>query len=138
PIRFIIDYIVSWPENCINRFSCEKVYQDYLEWCECNGKKPLAKKDAGTKFSLISIDRTRSRDNGIRVYQYIIDSSKIVAKLRESGLGDIEEFFDTSQDELPVNEATDIPIFNVPEIILPKIIPTLPEKNTPLPNTSKD
>jgi hypothetical protein len=60
PIRFIIDYIVSWPENCINRFSCEKVYQDYLEWYECNGKKPLAKKDTGTKFLLISIDRTRS------------------------------------------------------------------------------
>jgi hypothetical protein len=71
PIRFIIDYIVSWPENCINRFSCKKVYQDYLEWCECNGEKPLAKKDAGTKFSLISIDRTRSRENGVRVYQYI-------------------------------------------------------------------
>ncbi|PKB91750.1 hypothetical protein RhiirA5_447700, partial [Rhizophagus irregularis] len=53
PIRFIIDYILPWPENCINRFSCKKVYQDYLEWCECNGEKPLAKKDAGTKFSLI-------------------------------------------------------------------------------------
>ena len=92
PIRFIIDYILPWPENYINRFSCKKVYQDYLEWCECNGEKPLAKKDAGTKFSLISIDRTRSRDNEVRVYQYILDRFKIVAKLHESGLDDIEEF----------------------------------------------
>ena len=36
------------------------------------------------------------------------------------------------------NETTNIPIFNVPEIIPPKIIPTLPEKNTPPPNTNKD
>ena len=110
PIRFIIDYILPWPENCINRFTCKKVYQDYLEWCECNGEKPLAKKDAGTKFSLISIDRTRSRDNGVRVYQYILDRSKIIAKLCESGLGDMEEFSeDIPQPDLPENETTDIP-----------------------------
>ncbi|PKC55490.1 hypothetical protein RhiirA1_402853 [Rhizophagus irregularis] len=129
PIRFIIDYILPWPENCINRFSCKKVYQDYLEWCECNGEKPLAKKDAGTKFSLISIDRTRSRDNGVRVYQYILDCPKIVAKLRESGLGDMEEFSDISQDDLPENEITDIPIFNVPKTVLER--PTIPQKITP-------
>ncbi|EXX53048.1 hypothetical protein RirG_247620 [Rhizophagus irregularis DAOM 197198w] len=143
PIRFIIDYILPWPENCINRFSCKKVYQDYLEWCECNGEKPLAKKDAGTKFSLISIDWIRSRDNGVRVYQYILDRSKIVAKLRESGLGDMEEFSDTLQDDIPTNkgsqnETTDIPIFNVPETIPQKVIPPRPKKNTPLSNTSKD
>ncbi|PKB95305.1 hypothetical protein RhiirA5_386097 [Rhizophagus irregularis] len=143
PIRFIIDYILPWPENCINRFSCKKVYQDYLEWCECNGEKPLAKKDAGTKFSLISIDWTRSRDNGVRVYQYILDRSKIVAKLRESGLGDMEEFSDTLQDDIPTNkgsqnETTDIPIFNVPETIPQKVIPPRPKKNTSLSNTSKD
>jgi hypothetical protein len=138
-IRFIIDYIVSWPENCINRFSCEKVYQDYLEWCGCNGEKPLAKKDAGTKFSLINIDRTHLRDNGVRVYQYILDRPKIVAKLRESGLGDMEEFSDIPQDDLPENKTTDIPIFNAPEIIIsPKIIPPQPEKSTPSPNTKKD
>ncbi|GBC35137.2 highly derived D5-like helicase-primase [Rhizophagus irregularis DAOM 181602=DAOM 197198] len=129
PIRFIIDYILPWPENCINRFSCKKVYQDYLEWCECNGEKPLAKKDAGTKFSLISIDQTRSRDNGVRVYQYIFDRPKIVAKLRESGLGDMEEFSDISQDDLPENEITDIPIFNVPKTVLER--PTIPQKITP-------
>ncbi|RGB31354.1 hypothetical protein C1646_764151 [Rhizophagus diaphanus] len=152
PIRFIIDYILPWPENCINRFSCKKVYQDYLEWCECNGEKPLAKKDAGTKFSLISIDRTRSRDNGVRVYQYILDRFKIITKLHESGLGDIEEFSNISQNDLPKNETTDIPIFNVLETVLEgptipqKIIPPQPEhhnrvanrKNTPSPNTSKD
>jgi hypothetical protein len=139
PIRFIIDYIISWPENCINRFSCEKVYQDYLEWCECNREKPLAKKDAGTKFSLISIDQTRSRDNGVRVYHYILDRSKIVAKLRESGLGDMEEFSDILQDDLPENGTTDIPIFNALEIIISsKIIPPQPEKSTLSPNTKKD
>src|SRR5581483_8205663 len=138
PIRFIIDYISSWPENCISRFSCEKVYQDYLEWCGCNGEKPLTSKVAGKKFSLISIDRARSRDNGVRVYQYILDHSKIVAKLRESGLGDMEEFSDTPQDELPANEATDIPIFNIPETIFQKIIPPQTKMSTPSPNTSKD
>ena len=138
PIRFIIDYITTWPENQISRFGCEKVYQDYLEWCGSNGEKPLTSKVAGKKFSLISIDRTHSRDNGVRVYQYILDHSKIIAKFCESGLGDIEEFSDTPQPNLPKNETADIPIFNVPEIIPPKIIPTLPEKNTPPPNTSKD
>ncbi|PKK57454.1 hypothetical protein RhiirC2_721219 [Rhizophagus irregularis] len=137
PIRFIIDYITTLPENQISRFGCEKVYQDYLEWCGCNGEKPLTSKVAGKKFSLISIDRTRSRDNGVRIYQYILDRSKIVAKLRESGLGDIEEFSDIPQPDLPENETTDIPIFNVPEIIPLKIIPPQLEKNTPSPNISK-
>ena len=81
PIRFIIDYITTWPENQISRFGCEKVYQDYLEWCESNREKPLTSKVAGKKFSLISIDQTRSQDNEIRVYQYILDRSKIIAKL---------------------------------------------------------
>src|SRR3954447_11411045 len=138
PIRFIIDYISSWPENHISRFSCEKVYQDYLEWCGCNREKPLTSKVAEKKFSLISIDRTRSQDNGVRVYQYILDRPKIVAKFRESGLGDMEEFSDIPQPDLPENETADIPIFNVPEIIPPKIIPPQPEKSTPSPNTSKD
>jgi len=79
-----------------------------------------------------------------REWQYIFDRFKIVAKLRESGLGDIEEFSDISQpevlkaDEFLANEATDIPIFNVPEIIPSKIILHHPEKNTPPPSTSKD
>ena len=50
----------------------------------------------------------------------------------------MEEFFDIPQPDLPENETTDIPIFNMPEIIPPKIIPTLSEKNMPLPNTSKE
>ena len=144
PIRFIIDYITTWSENQISRFGCEKVYQDYLEWCRSNGEKPLTSKVAGKKFSLISIDRTQSRENGVRVYQYIFDRPKIVAKLRESGLGDMEEFSDIPQDDLPENETTDIPIFNVPETALegstipPKIILHHPEKNTSPPSTSKD
>lgn len=73
PIRFIIDYIASWPKNCISRFSYEKVYQDYIKWCGCNGKKLLTSKVTGKKFSQIGIDRARSRDNGVRVYQYILD-----------------------------------------------------------------
>src|SRR6266496_1906195 len=131
PIRFIIDYITTWPENQISRFGCEKVYQDYLEWCGSNGEKPLTSKVAGKKFSLISIDRTRSRDNRVRVYKYILNRSKIVAKLREFSLGDIEEFSDTPQADVPSNDTTDIPIFNVPVL-------HHPEKNTPPPSTSKD
>ena len=144
PIRFIIDYITTWPENQISRFGCEKVYRDYLEWCGSNGEKPLTSKVAGKKFSLISIDRTRSRENRVRVCQYIFDRLKIVAKLRESGLGDMEEFSDIPQDDLPKNETTDIPIFNVPETALegstipPKIILHHPEKNTSPPSTSRD
>src|SRR5277367_6574098 len=92
-----------------------------------NGEKPYNSAILGKKFSLIGIDRTRSRDNGVRVYQYILDRSKIVAKLRESGLGDMEEFSDIPQSDLPENETTDIPIFNVPEIIPPKIIPARKE-----------
>ncbi|GES87674.1 hypothetical protein GLOIN_2v1877063 [Rhizophagus clarus] len=137
PIRFIIDYITTLPENQISRFGCEKVYQDYLEWCECNGEKPLTSKVAGKKFSLISIDQTHSRDNGVRVYQYILDRSKIVAKLCESGLGDMEEFSDTPQDELPANEATDIPIFNVPEVPS-NTIPTTPSKEKIVASPSKN
>ncbi|GES96600.1 hypothetical protein GLOIN_2v1877063 [Rhizophagus clarus] len=74
---------------------------------------------------------TRLQNNGKREYHYILDRSKIIAKLRESDLGDMEEFSDIPQPNLPTNEATDIPIFNVPEIIPPKIIPPQPEENLP-------
>jgi len=40
----------------------------------------------------------------------------------------VEEFSDTSQADMFHNETVDIPIFNVSETILPKIIPTLLEK----------
>jgi hypothetical protein len=87
------------------------------------------------------------QNNGVRDYHYIFDCSKIVTKLRESGLGDMEEFSDIPefakvnlpQDDLPENKTTDIPIFNAPEIIIPpKIIPPQSEKNTPSPSTKKD
>jgi len=56
----------------------------------------------------------------------------------------MEEFSDIPQDDLPKNETTDIPIFNVPETALEgstipqKIILPQPEKNMPSPNTKKD
>ncbi|RGB22450.1 hypothetical protein C1646_776084 [Rhizophagus diaphanus] len=57
----------------------------------------------------------------------------------------MEEFSDTPikdilQSNLPENESTDIPIFNVPEIIPPKIILTLPERQADRKNAppSKD
>jgi hypothetical protein len=86
------------------------------------------------------------QNNGVSDYHYILDHSKIVTKLRESGLGDMEEFsnipefakVNLPQDNLPENKTTDIPIFNAPEIIIPpKIIPPQSEKNTPSPNTNK-
>ena len=48
---------------------------------------------------------------------YILDRSKIVAKLRES-VDDIEEFSDIPQAE--TNASTDIPIFDVPEVVTPE------------------
>ena len=73
------------------------------------------------------------------VYQYILDRFKIIAKLHESDLGDIENFSDIAQTDLPENETTNISIFNVLEIIIsPKIISPHLENNISLPNTSKD
>src|SRR2546429_5093746 len=51
---------------------------------------------------------------------------------------DIPQLETLKADELPANETTDIPIFNVPEIIPPKIIPPQSEKNTLSPSTKKD
>ncbi|PKY59929.1 hypothetical protein RhiirA4_483083 [Rhizophagus irregularis] len=146
PIQFIINYISLWDVDKIAKLSSTSLYQHYLEWCGENGEKPLTNNILGQKFAQIGIDKVRSRDNGIIVNQYILNRSKIVAKLRESGLGDMEEFSDIPQDDLPENETTDIPIFNVPETIPQKIIPPQPErhnrvadrKNKPSPNTSKD
>ncbi|RGB23406.1 hypothetical protein C1646_774551 [Rhizophagus diaphanus] len=84
----------------------------YLEWCGENGEKPFSNNITGKKFSDI-------------------------AKFRESGLDDMEEFSDISQADLPENEIADIPIFNVPETVLEKptipqkIIPPQPEENLP-------
>ncbi|RGB28740.1 hypothetical protein C1646_767418 [Rhizophagus diaphanus] len=44
----------------------------------------------------------------------------------------MEEFSDIPQPNLPTNEVTDIPIFNMPEIILPKIILPQPDKKAEL------
>ncbi|PKC55796.1 hypothetical protein RhiirA1_402626 [Rhizophagus irregularis] len=152
PIRFIINYITSRAEDGTSTQSCTSLYQKYFEWCGENGEKILTSKVAGKKFSEIGIESKQVRIGGRkREWQYTLDCSKIIAKLRESGLGDIEEFSDTLQDDISTNkgsqnETTDIPIFNVPETILQKIIPPQPEchnrvadrKNKPSPNTSKD
>ncbi|PKK57732.1 hypothetical protein RhiirC2_721030 [Rhizophagus irregularis] len=115
-------------------------WMKYLEWCGENGEKPFSNNIAGKKFSDISIESKQARTGGRkREWQYILDRSKIVAKLRESDLGDMEEFSeDTSQDDLSKNETTDIPIFNVLEIILQKIIPPQPVKSMPSPSTKVD
>ncbi|PKY60020.1 hypothetical protein RhiirA4_483257 [Rhizophagus irregularis] len=110
------------------------LYQKYLEWCEGNGEKPLASKVAGKKFSEIGIESKQTRTGGgKREWQYILDRSKIVAMIREK-VGDIEEFSDIPQpkapkaDELPTNESTEIPVFNIPEITPSKMAPPQPEK----------
>ncbi|PKK60710.1 hypothetical protein RhiirC2_718919 [Rhizophagus irregularis] len=87
-IRFIIDYITSRAEDRTSMQSCTLLYQKYLEWCGENGEKLLTSKVAGKKFSEIGIESKQVQT------QYILDCPKIVAKLHESGLNDIEEFSD--------------------------------------------
>src|SRR5256886_5762785 len=91
PIRFIIDYISSWSEDQVAKPSCTSLYQNYIEWCGGNGEKPFSNNILGKKFSQINIERKRA-SGGKREWQYILDRPKIIAKLRESGLGDMEEF----------------------------------------------
>ncbi|PKY33489.1 hypothetical protein RhiirB3_394844 [Rhizophagus irregularis] len=152
PIRFLIDHITSWVEDKVANPSRTSLYQNYLEWCGENGEKIFPNNIFGKKLLEKNIIECKRASSGIREWQYILDRSKIVAKLRESGLDDMEEFSDIPQDDLPENETTDIPIFNVPETVLEgptipqKIIPPQPErhnrvadrKNKPSPNTSKD
>ncbi|GBB85897.1 hypothetical protein RclHR1_12340001 [Rhizophagus clarus] len=98
-------------------------------------------------FELQEIPATKMKEeimrdqlpNPIRfLIYYLVSWSE--AKLCESGLGDIKEFSDIPQPDLPENKTTDIPIFNVPEIIPPKIILTLPERQADRKNAppSKD
>ena len=145
PIRFIIDYVTSRAKDSVVELSKKALYQKYLEWCGEDGEKPFSNNITGKKFSDIGIESKQARTGGRkREWQYILDRSKIIAKLRESGLGDMEEFSDIPQPDLPKNETTDIPIFNVLETalegstILKKIILPQPEKKTPSPNTKKD
>ena len=91
PIRFIIDYIAFWSEDEVGKPSRTLLYQKYLEWCGENGEKPFSNNITGKKFSDIGIESKQARTGGgKREWQYILDRSKIVAKLRESGLGDME------------------------------------------------
>ena len=135
PIRFIIDHISSWSENMTEKPICSNLYQDYRIWCERNGENLFTSKKFGKTLPTIGIERKQVRINGKREWVYILDRSKIVAKLRES-VGDIEEFSDASQTETSSNASTDIPVFNVPEIVDPKghcfAINPRPEKIDPI------
>ncbi|GET02684.1 hypothetical protein GLOIN_2v1877063 [Rhizophagus clarus] len=66
------------------------------------------------------------------LYQKYLEWCGNNVKLCKHGLSDIEEFSDISQVDLPINKTTDIPIFNMPEIIPPKIILSQPKENLPL------
>src|SRR3954453_19010096 len=129
PIRFIIDYIASWGEDEITKPSHTSLYQKYLEWCEENGEKPFSNNIAGKKFSEIGIESKRA-SGGKRERQYILVHSKIVAKLRESGLGDMKEFSDIPQTDLPESETAEVPIFKVPESTLETLVTLKPVDTT--------
>ncbi|RIB18261.1 hypothetical protein C2G38_2185149 [Gigaspora rosea] len=106
PIQFIIDYISLWSENQIDKPSCATLYQDYLSHgVEVMEKNYLLVMFLGKKISQIDIDRTRSRDGGVKVYQYIFNRSKIISKLHEKRI-DIEEFSDKSYPPTRKIEAT--------------------------------
>src|ERR1043165_5946287 len=115
PIRFLINHITSWVEDKVASPSHTSLYQNYLEWCGENGEKIFPNNIFGKKLlekNIIECKRASSRK---REWQYILDRSKIIAKLRESGLGDMKEFSDIPTNKGSQNETTDIPIFNVPD-----------------------
>ncbi|CAJ0642951.1 924_t:CDS:1 [Entrophospora sp. SA101] len=124
PIRFVIQHISSWSENQIEKPICGNLYQNYITWCESNGEGRISNNKFGGFLPPIGIEKKQVRVNGKRESIYIIDRSKIVAKLRES-IGDIEDFelethglstSDISQDSLPTKTSmAEIPVFNVPE-----------------------
>ena len=95
PIQFIINHTSSQPVEKIDRPYCTNLYQEYIVWCENNEEKIFASAILGKKFSQIGINRTCLQNNRKREYHYILNCSKIINKLREFGLGDIEEFSDT-------------------------------------------
>ncbi|PKY30168.1 hypothetical protein RhiirB3_447115 [Rhizophagus irregularis] len=113
PIRFIIDYIAPWAESKITNPKCNELYHEYTEWCGDNSEKPFTSNILGKKFSQIGVEHKQLRNGRKREWCYVLDRSKIVAKLRES-VGDIEEFSDIPQPDLE-NETAEIPVFNIPE-----------------------
>ncbi len=94
PIQFIIDHTFLWPVEKIDRPYCTNLYQEYIVWCENNEEKIFASAILGKKFSQIGINRTCLQNNRKREYHYILNYSKIITKLYESGLDDIKEFSD--------------------------------------------
>ena len=100
PICFIIDYISSWSEDQVAKPSYTSLYQNYVEWYEGNGEKPFSNNIFGKKFLQINIKCKRASGRK-REWQYILDHPKIIAKLCESSLSDMEEFSDTLQADMP-------------------------------------
>ncbi|GBC40917.2 hypothetical protein GLOIN_2v1814667 [Rhizophagus irregularis DAOM 181602=DAOM 197198] len=89
PIRFIIDHIASWAESSGIRTSSKAfLYQKYLEWCGDNDKKVLPNNIFGKKLSEKNITEYKQVrvEGGKREWQYILDRSKIIVKLREHSL----------------------------------------------------
>ncbi|CAG8713987.1 14139_t:CDS:2 [Cetraspora pellucida] len=96
-----------------------------------NGENPFTNKKFGKTPPTIGIECKQARINGKRDWVYTLDRSKIMRKLRESGI-DIEEFSNTPQGKISSNASTDIPVFNVSEIVDPKgkeIVSTPPTTN---------
>ncbi|RHZ47867.1 hypothetical protein Glove_566g29 [Diversispora epigaea] len=93
PTRFIIQHIKSWPENQINKLVSGDLYQDYLTWCGNEGEDRICNNKFGGFLPPIEIEKKQVQINGKREWVYILDRSKIVAKIRES-VSDIEEFSD--------------------------------------------
>jgi len=142
PIRFIINHISSWPENRTEKPICSNLYQEYHIWYERNDENSFTSKKFGKTLPTIGIECKQVRINGKREWQYILDRSKIMNKLRESSIN-VEEFFDTLQAEISTNTFTEILIFNISEIVTPQPekIESEKDKNsslTPITNMIQD
>src|SRR6185369_9416060 len=116
PTQFIINYISLWSRDQVEEPICAMLYQEYRTWCEANSEKAFTSNTLGKIYSKINIEPKRA-DSGKRAWLYILNQFKIVAKIRES-IGDIEEFSDIPQTETFTNTtSTDIPVFDIPEIV---------------------
>ncbi|CAB4418754.1 unnamed protein product [Rhizophagus irregularis] len=114
PVRFVINHISSWSKDHVDKPICANLYREYLSWCGENGEVGKSNNKFGGYLLPIGIEKKQARIDGKRESLYILDRNKIVAKLRES-VGEIEEFSDAPQPDLPDNEVIEIPVFKVPE-----------------------
>ncbi|CAG8517582.1 8542_t:CDS:10 [Cetraspora pellucida] len=88
-IRFIIDYVAPWSNDNVARPSRTLLYQNYFECCRENREKPLSSKVAEKKFSQIGIESKQAQVDG-----------------------NIKEFSDTPQPNLPENAEKNLPSSN--------------------------